>query len=229
MPGATIGRDINPAPDAATWNAYDWDGPPPYLRPDFVYKIGAWRGPMVVLGAVQPSEAFNDFAYRLKIDDVGPGLPVSAGINDPPAGWDATTETFPAWAIARELRRVGEANGISDPDPDAGPKPTYDGLVVAAAEAHVENTRNAIALAADDEARRRIAIVYHPDAGYDRSKEWEVRLGGGDMAARDTERVRLVAVCHALEARIAAAATISDLGAIDVDDDAVWAPPEEDG
>lgn len=77
-------------------------------------------------------------------------------------------------------------------------------------------------------ASRHIARVYHPDAGEDRNKEWEVRFGGGDMTKKDAERKRMIAVCHALEAQVKAAATLAQLEAIDYHSDSVWAPPAGD-
>ena len=51
-------------------------------------------------------------------------------------------------------------------------------------------------------------------------------MNGRATAAQDAERVRLVALCHALERRIGEAATIEALEAIDVTSDAAWAADE---
>ena len=43
-----------------------------------------------------------------------------------------------------------------------------------------------------------------------------------NMTAQDAERVRLIAVCHALEVSINAATTTAQLEAIDLTSDSVW-------
>ena len=73
----------------------------------------------------------------------------------------------------------------------------------------------------NDQCTRRIAETYH-HAARDRNKEWQVRLSGINTVAQDAERVRLIAVCHAFEAKIRAAATLTQYEAIDPASEALW-------
>ena len=68
----------------------------------------------------------------------------------------------------------------------------------------------------------RIAKAYHPGAARNRNKEWQVRLSGINTVAQDAERVRLIAICHAFEAKIRAAATLTQYEAIDSASEALW-------
>ena len=107
-------------------------------------------------------------------------------------------------------------------DPNASPKPTWAALVAANAVASLANLRADKLQQANDEATRRIALTYHAGADLNPLKEFQERLSGRDQTANDAERVRLVSVCHALEARIEAATTEAELTAIDPSDDTEW-------
>lgn len=100
-------------------------------------------------------------------------------------------------------------------------KPTWAELL----EHYESKLRSRRVESANIEAKRRIAINYHPSAGIDRHKEWETRLSGIDLTEKDLERDRLRAVCKNLEERIASATTLEQVEAIEVRSDGVWAKP----
>lgn len=135
---------------------------------------------------------------------------------DTQAKWNAYT-----WNPPQYLSSFNTA------DPNASAKPTWAELVSAHNAANLSDTRRQLVELANAEVTNRIAKNYHPQAHLDRNKEWETRLSGDDMTAKDAERTRLIAVCHTLEASINAATTVTALEAIDVTSDSVWAAPEE--
>ena len=114
-----------------------------------------------------------------------------------------------------------------DIDPDASVKPTWQQITDAVAPARLAQDLPQMIKLANSEATRRIAVNYHPQAGIDRNKEWEVRFFGVDLTAQNAERIRLIAVCHALEVRINAAQTIVELDAIDIESDSVWSADDD--
>ena len=177
----------------------------------------------------------------------GGGLKVSGLVTpDPDTDWTApTTGPFPDvgsvedWEVTRQnwaslswnpvITPVWNADGTwkwSRESVDVGPKPTWAQMTAVyrrwMKETFLPEVVNLY-------ARRAIAAAYHPDAAHDRDKEWQVRLSGADMTAKDAERVRMVGVCRALEARVRAATTLAQLEAIDYHSDSVWAPPAGDG
>ena len=113
---------------------------------------------------------------------------------------------------------------FSMPDPEAGPKPSWDNIVEAWERSQPINLRAEKLRGLDEEATARIARLYHPLANQYPNKEWQVRLSGIDLTVQDTERVRLIMVYDDLAARLTAATTLAELEAIDVTDDAIWAP-----
>ncbi len=144
-----------------------------------------------------------------------------------PAGWSALPAEFPAWSVARLVRRVTAAQALDGPDPDAAPKPTWDALVAAERAARLGSLPAALIREANRQAKARIAAAYVGRAS--RIEELTWRMNGRATAAQDAERARLVALCHALERRIGEAATIEALEAIDVTSDAAWAADDEGG
>ena len=119
------------------------------------------------------------------------------------------------------------AKRYSIADADASPKPTSVEMATALGLESLNKLRRDCLNLANSESTRRIAINYHPDAGNDRHKEWETRLSGLDLATKDTERVRLIAVCHTIEASINAATTTAQLEAIDITSDSVWSADDD--
>ena len=224
LPGNCPGGLVDVAADRAAWEAYRWN-PPEYMRRGALYRIGPWRGPRQVPGLRPPGGRFDEFAYRNAAE--APALPAPTGAGVLPDGWSAWPARFPAWSIARRLRRVPAALALDAPDPAAAPKPTWAALVAAARAAQLGRLPAALIRQANVEAKARIAAAYvgRPD----RIEELTWRLNGRATAAQDAERARLVAVCHALERRIGEAATVEALEAIDVASDAAWAADDEGG
>ena len=120
---------------------------------------------------------------------------------------------------------------LADDSSDVRSKPTYAELVAAATAAYLDQISPALVALVNRRCTDRIARVYHRHANDYRSKEWHVRLSGIDTTVQDAERVRLIAVCHAFEAKISAAATVAEYEAIDPESEAVWsgAPVPGDG
>ena len=110
---------------------------------------------------------------------------------------------------------------------DASAKPSWVKITNALALVQHRDRSEHLILQANDESTRRIALAYHPLAGRDRNKEWQVRLSEIDLATKDAERVRLIAVCHAIEASINAATTTAQLDAIDITSDSVWSADDD--
>ena len=72
----------------------------------------------------------------------------------------------------------------------------------------------------DDVATRKIAGIYHPEAGRDRNKEWQVRLSGGDLTAHDAQRDLIIEVYRRIKGNIEAATTLARLKEIEGSRDA---------
>ena len=222
IPGNCPGGLVDVAADEASWTAYRWN-PPEYMRNGAVYRIGPWRGPRRVAHLRTPDGRFDAFAYRNANEP--PALPAATAAGVLPEGWSAWPARFPAFSIARRIRRVPADIAIDAPDPEASPKPAWAALVEAARTARLGRLPAALIARANAEAKARIAIAY---AGTpDRIEEAIRRLNGRASPAQDAERARLVAVCHGLEARIRAARTIEALEAIDVASDAAWAARDD--
>ena len=109
-----------------------------------------------------------------------------------------------------------------DTDTDASDKPTWQELVAAKDVGLLTERRASLLRELDVEATERIARLYHPLGARERNKEWQVRLSGADLARQDGERVRMVAVYHALAGEIRLALNMDELAAIDVTEDSVW-------
>ena len=75
----------------------------------------------------------------------------------------------------------------------------------------------------DEQATRRIALVYHPKADRNRDKEWQVRLSGVDLTAEDAQRVRLIGAHDAIKLQLEAALTLEEIEMVDPADDVNWA------
>ena len=132
--------------------------------------------------------------------------------------WD-----FYQWNPPEYLVGVEGFEDYGQLDPDASPKPTWDAIRSAYEAARLGPLRAELIDRANAQAKRRIAIAY---AGVDdRLEELTQRLNGRATAAQDAERLRLIAVCHALEERIGVAETVEALEATDVTTDAAWAVP----
>ena len=143
-----------------------------------------------------------------------------------PGGWNAPL-TLAAWDAYQWNPPEYMASEYTDLDPNASDKPTWQEIVDAVEPAKLVQIPPQLIELANSEVTRRIAVNYHPQGGRDRNKEWEVRLSGQDMATKDTERVRLIAVCHAIEASINAATTTAQLDAIDITRDSVWSADDD--
>ena len=132
--------------------------------------------------------------------------------------WD-----FYQWNPPEYLVGVEGFEDYGQPDPDASPKPTWDAIRSAYEAARLGPLRAELIDRANAQAKRRIAIAY---AGVDdRLEELTQRLNGRATAAQNAERLRLIAVCHALEERIGVAETVEALEATDVTTDAAWTAP----
>ena len=194
------------------------------MRAGEVCRIGPWRALRLVPHPRNPSALFNEVAY-LDVDlhagpPAPPDLPPPTGADVLPAGWRALPEEFPAWSVARRVHRVAAAQALDEPDPDAAPKPTWDALVAAERAARLGALPAALIREANRQAKARIAAAYVGQPN--RIEELTWRMNGRATAVQDAERVRLVALCHALERRIGEAETIEALEAIDVTSDAAW-------
>ena len=112
-------------------------------------------------------------------------------------------------------------------EPGISPKPTWT-KVIEIYKAWLKSTF--LPTIIDTYASRYIAQIYHSKAAADRNKEWQARLSmaAAELAPKDAERVRMIGVCHALEARVKAATTLAELEAIDWFSPSVWLPPPED-
>lgn len=221
LPGSYPGGVIEVATDEASWNAYRWN-PPQYGREGALCRIGPWGGLRPAAHPRSPGPVYNEFAYREA--DEAPEHAAHTGADALPPGWRALPERFPAWSIGRFVYRVPATRARNAPDPEAADKPTWAALVAAERAARLGRLPAALIRQANAQARTRIATAY---AGTpDRIEELTRRLNGQATPAQDAERARLVAVCHALEARIRAADTVEALEAIDVASDAAWAPDE---
>ena len=223
IPGSYPGGIVAVAADAAAWGAYAWN-PPQYMRAGEVCRIGPWRALRLVPHPRNPSALFNEVAY-LDVDlhagpPAPPDLPPPTGADVLPAGWRALPEEFPAWSVARLIWRVPAAQALDEPDPDAAPKPTWDALLAAERAARLGALPGALIREANAQAKARIAAAYVGQPN--RIEELTWRMNGRATAVQDAERVRLVALCHALERRIGEAETIEALEAIDVTSDAAW-------
>ena len=141
-PGSFPGGWINVGEDKETWDAYEYN-PPEYLRPGFLFRVGAW-------GAVDPygTPPAEDPRFQHIWQAMVPGMPVApeqpapTGTMEIPEGWLLDDLELPAWSCRRRIRRVGdsgETEGHSDSDSDASPKPTYEELL-AAADGYVVNS-----------------------------------------------------------------------------------------
>ena len=230
LPGSYPGGVVAVAADAETWGAYAWN-PPAYMRAGAACRIGPWRALRLVPHPRNPSALYDEVAYLDADVSAGPpappDLPRPTGADEMPAGWSTLPEEFPAWSVARLVWRVPAARALDQPDPDAAPKPTWDALVEAERAARLGALPAALIRQANAQAKARIAAVYVGTA--DRIEELTWRMNGRATAAQDAERVRLVAVCHALERRIGEAATIEALEAIDVTSDAAWSADDDGG
>lgn len=230
IPGSFPGGIVAVAADEAAWAAYAWN-PPQYMRAGAVCRVGPWRALRLVPRPRNPGALYNEVAYRDVDFSAGPpappDLPAPTGADVLPAGWIAEPAAFPAWSVARRIRRVPAAQALDEPDPEAAPKPAWAALVEAERAARIGALPAALIRQANAEAKARIAAAYVGTA--DRIEELTWRLNGRASAAQDAERVRLIAVCHALERRIGEAATIEALEAIDVAGDAAWSADDEGG
>ena len=230
LPGSFPGGVVAVAADAAAWAAYAWN-PPQYMRAGAVCRIGPWRALRLVPHPRNPSALFNEVAY-LDADlragpPAPPALPLPTGACVLPAGWRALPDAFPAWSVARLVWRVPAARALAGPDPAAADKPTWAALVAAERAARLGALPAALIRQANAQAKARIAAAYVGRAS--RIEELTWRMNGRASAAQDAERVRLIAVCHALERRLGEAATIEALEAIDVASDAAWSADDEGG
>ena len=111
---------------------------------------------------------------------------------------------------------------FSEPDPNVSVKFSWQQIVQADGVAEIEEAREDLLRQLNEIATARIASLYHPDAAQNRNKEWQVRLSGVSLTVQDTERIRLIAVHDNLAAQLTTAATLTDLEAIDLTDDAIW-------
>ena len=118
------------------------------------------------------------------------------------------------------------AHPLADDSSSVRSKPTYAELVAAAMAEHLVGLPSDLVLRVNRQCTDRIAKVYNWYAAEDRNKEWQVRLSGINTVAQDAERVRLIAVCHAFETKISAAATLTQYEAIDPESEAVWSGAE---
>ena len=230
LPGSYPGGIVEVAADEAAWDAYTWN-PPQYMRTGTVCRIGPWRALRLVPHPRNPGALYNEVAY-LDADlsarpPALPDLPPPTGADALPAGWGALPGSFPAWSVARLVWRVPAARALDEPDPDAASKPTWAALVEAERAARLGALPAALIARANAQAKARIAAAYVGTA--DRIEELTWRMNGRASAAQDAERVRLIAVCHALERRIGEAATIGALEAIDVTSDAAWSADDDGG
>lgn len=107
------------------------------------------------------------------------------------------------------------------PDHAASPQPTWAELEAADLAAETRDFREELIEQVNEEATVRISRLYHSSGS--RNKEFQVRLSGRDLTKQDAEREKLVDRCHVLEERLMKAATLTELQAIDVTDDANWA------
>lgn len=182
--------------------------------------------------------------FRHALSEVG-GLAVptlltpdpDTDLTAPTTGSMPSTEDFDNWLVTEEKWRSFSWNPVVTPVVVAGGwrwsrerqsglsrKPTW----AAASRFYETYLRAELPNLIDWRARRAIAAAYHPKAPERPEKEWEVRLSGRDTTALDAERLRLIAVCHALEARVAAAANLAELEALEWFSDGVWRPATED-
>ena len=114
--------------------------------------------------------------------------------------------------------------GYDEIDDECSAKFSWRQILWAFGEAVTETLKKDLTLKANLQCTQRIALAYHAGANYDRSKEWQARLNpNADLSVPNAERVRLIEVCHGLEARIEAAVGSYELESIVVEDDDVWA------
>ena len=111
---------------------------------------------------------------------------------------------------------------LHPPNPATSAKPTWADLQSWDRTDRLAALPSELVKAVNEQCADRIAKAYHPGGARDRNKEWQVRLSGVGTAVEDVERVRLIAVCHAFEAKIRAATTIAEYEAIDPASQAMW-------
>ena len=157
----------------------------------------------------------------MALHHLGIRLPYGLDPGSIPGGWNAPL-TQEDWDDYQWNPPEYMTHEYPDADPDASDKPTWQQILDASIPAKQGRISNNLIFTANQEVTRRIALAYHPLAGRARNKEWQVRLSGIDLTAQDAERVRLIAVCHAIEVRINAATTTTQLEAIDIASDSVW-------
>ena len=157
----------------------------------------------------------------LALRHLGITLPYGLDPGSIPGGWDAPL-TLDEWNNYQWNPPEYMTSQYTEADPDASDKPTWQEITDAVVPAKLARMSMHLIEQVNSEVTNRIAVNYHPQAGRDRNKEWEVRLSGADLTHKNTERARLIAVCHAIEVRINAATTIEQLDAIDIESDSVW-------
>ena len=111
---------------------------------------------------------------------------------------------------------------LHPPNPATSAKPTWAELQSWHQADRLAALPSELVKAVNKQCADRIAKAYHPGGARDRNKEWQVRLSGIITVAQDVERVRLIAACHAFEAKISAATTIAEYEAIDPASEALW-------
>lgn len=123
-----------------------------------------------------------------------------------PLTYEPLTEEL--WEDVQWNPAQGQA-GHTEPDPRASPKPSWGRLQLTL---RALNAQKEIVSAVLNEACEVAIIAAY--AARDRQHETQKRLAGETTPAQDAERVRLIARCHAVEAEIEAAGTLTKREAI---------------
>lgn len=206
------------------WTSYRWN-PPQFMQRGWVYELGEWTGPFLVVAELVSDHLFQDFAYSGSNITVRPALPAPTSDGVYPAGWASVFPGSVTWAIARRRKAVTAQQALSDRDPSASQKPTWKKLETAFGPAMLIVHRGRLRLEIREETRRRITLGYGEASWQD---EMELRARGGETAQQDTERDRLRARYAALRTSLDTM-TMKQLEAFDPSDDTHWVAEDTTG
>ena len=191
-----------------------------------------WRD----IEAVEPGEGSNPFWYMTTeafqvaiahLREEGLSLPYASIPGSRPGGIvDAVGTSWAQWRLYAwnppEFLPITPAllQEFGDTDTDASDKPTWREIVVAKNAGLLSEARADCLRSLDGVATRKIAGIYHPQAGGDRNKEWQVRLSGSDLTDHDAQRERIIEVYRGIKANIETATTLARLEEIEGSRDA---------
>ena len=144
IPGSVPGGDDFPS-SRVKWDAYQWN-PPGTFALGYAYRTGPWRGPFQTFMERLPDSRTNDFAYRVWSAGDPPATPGPTDADMVPTGWSRGFIAPRSWYIGRKILRIEADRALTDPDPDASVKPTWDEILTALFRARLRGAVNEVLL-----------------------------------------------------------------------------------